>query len=64
MGDGAREGLAECRLSVRNGPRNGLVEGVKVNSGFEAERDRGESSLAGPTGPVVALGLATRCGRG
>jgi hypothetical protein len=31
-GDGARETLAEWMLSVRSGPRKGLVEGVNVNS--------------------------------
>lgn len=36
MGDGAREGLVEWRFKVRNGPRKGLVEGVKANSAGRA----------------------------
>lgn len=32
IGDGALEGFAECKLSVRNGPRNGLVDGVNAMS--------------------------------
>ena len=32
MGDGALDGLVEWRFRVRSGPRNGLVEGVNVNS--------------------------------
>ena len=31
-GEGAREGVPECMLSVRRPPRKGLVDGVKENS--------------------------------
>lgn len=30
MGDGARDGFAECKFSVRSGPRKGLVDGVNA----------------------------------
>ena len=32
MGDGARDGFAECKFSVRSGPRNGLVDGVNATA--------------------------------
>ncbi|KAI6103248.1 hypothetical protein EDD16DRAFT_1525172 [Pisolithus croceorrhizus] len=62
MGDGACEGLAECKLSVWNRPRYGLVQGVKVNLGFEAGRDCGESSLPGPASPMLVEGTMVQWG--
>lgn len=46
IGDGALDGFVECRLSVRSGPRNGLVDGVKVNS--VALIPEGGENSAGP----------------
>lgn len=52
MGDGALDGLVECRLRVRSGPRNGLVLGVNVNS--VALMPVGGENSAGP-------GYVARC---